>query len=121
MWRTSEMHDIPQDGAIEVGTPKTDVRSEEETREDGTRIVKTITTETYPDGRQRTKTQTRTITTRVEEEEIIHRPFRSIVPYFCCCFVPFGGEKKGGEVSAENKAGDTSAQDAPGEKMSTDE
>ncbi|EJK50679.1 hypothetical protein THAOC_30280 [Thalassiosira oceanica] len=113
--------DIREMPIIEVGTPQTDVRTEEETREDGTRIVKTITTETYPDGRQCAKTQTRTITTKVEEEEIIYRPFRNLAPYFCCCFVPFGGEKKDDAVSAENKPGDTLAKDASGEQTSLEE
>ena len=82
---------------------QTHVRTEEETRKDGTRIVKTITTDIYKDGHQQTKTKTRTIKPHVEEEEIIYRPFRNLVPYLCCCLMPDD------EESAASKPRDKSA------------
>ena len=86
----------------------TTTEDKEDVLEDGTRVIHTITIETYPDGSQCKRTVTRRIDVTKTEEEDLGRPtyslsFRNVG--FCCCGVPLG-RKKNEEGDEEERGGD---------------
>jgi len=105
-------------GVVTSRTQKEDVL------EDGTRVMKEIIVETYPNGSTCKRTITRKIDAKSTREQTVGRPtveliFRNLK--CCCCFIPcgdwFGKKKKDeDEEDEEENDGDGGEGDNDGEE-----
>ena len=99
----------------------TTTEEKEDVLEDGTKVIHTITIETYTDGSQCKRTVTRRIGSKTTKEEDLGRPtvslsFRNF--RMCCCFIPLGKRDKDKEdEEGKDEGGDGEQKEAEESKQ----